>query len=357
MQFIDRDLNYSPPARAFLRVVTPWYANAWIMVPGGGGTLALVGWAIVAGSLAIRRKREAEQLRERLFEEEHAAREAAEQAKAEMEAKNRQLEEARAAADEANKAKSHFLANMSHELRTPLNAIIGYSEMLEEAAEEDGKADYVPDLQKINAAAKHQLGLINDILDLSKVEAGKMTVFVEEFDVAKLVKEVAATVQPLVAKKGNTLEVECPADVGSMRSDQTKVRQVLFNLLSNACKFTEKSVITLRVKKEERRMQNAESGQRAKGASILHSSFCLLHFSVSDTRIGMTAEQTGKLFEAFSQADASTNRKYGGTGLGLAISRKFCQMLGGDITVQSEAGKGSTFTATLPVEARDSNTK
>ena len=264
------------------------------------------------------------------------AREAAETARKDAE-KNRE------AADVANQAKSQFLASMSHELRTPLNAIIGYSEMLEEELGEVGQKKFIPDLQKIHGAARHQLGLINDILDLSKVEAGKMTLFVEEFDVARLVSEVAATVQPLVAKKANRMEVECPADVGTMRSDQTKVRQVLFNLLSNAAKFTERGVIRLEVRRE----QEQEQGQE--GEFPRASRFT---FHVSDTGIGMTPEQLGKLFEAFSQAEASTQQKYGGTGLGLAISRKFCQMMGGDITVQSEAGKGSTFAACLPQVAQ-----
>jgi signal transduction histidine kinase len=284
-------------------------------------------------------------------------------AKEEIEIKNRDLaaandaaEASRLAADEANKAKSGFLANMSHELRTPLNAIIGYTEMASEELEELGATQLKPDLEKVVAAAKHQLSLVNDILDLSKIEAGKMTLFIEEFDVAKLVHEVAATVQPLVSKNANKLEVICPPDVGVMTADQTKVRQTLFNLLSNASKFTEKGVIRLTVSEKVSEWVSEKFATKRPPAHsptdpLTHPR--LLVFSVSDTGIGMTPEQQGKLFQAFSQAEASTATKYGGTGLGLAISRKFCQLMGGDITVTSEAGKGSTFTVTLPVEVKE----
>ncbi len=241
-------------------------------------------------------------------------------------------EEAREQAQEASKTKSAFLANMSHELRTPMNAIIGYSEMLLEEAEDTGEKWMEPDLKKILSSAKHLLQLINDILDLSKIEAGRMTVFLEPVDVAQTAKDVAATVEPLVAKNANTFELKCPPDAGSIRTDLTKLRQTLFNLLSNASKFTEKGKITLEIKR------------RADG---------MVSFAVTDTGIGMTPEQLGKLFGEFVQADASTTRKYGGTGLGLAISRKFCRLLGGDITVESAPGKGSTFTAILPVEAKE----
>jgi CheY-like chemotaxis protein len=219
---------------------------------------------------------------------------------------------------------------MSHELRTPLNAIIGYSEMLEEDAQASGQKEFVSDLQKIRSSGKHLLGLINDVLDLSKVEAGKMKLFLETFDVANLVEDVVATGRPLVEKNGNRLEVRCAEDVGQIREDITKVRQVLLNLLSNAAKFTEKGTVSLEVVRE---------------ADVTGS---WVVFRVRDTGIGMTPEQTAKLFQAFTQADGSTQRKYGGTGLGLALSRKFCVMMGGDINVVSEAGKGSTFIVRLP---------
>jgi signal transduction histidine kinase/DNA-binding response OmpR family regulator len=361
VQFIDRDLNYSKPTLAVLNAVVPWHADARIMVPAGLVIFGLVGWAFFARQLYARKRREAERLREQLFEEEHRAREEAEQARREIETKagalaesNRLLEMAREAAEnagrtaaEANSAKSQFLANMSHELRTPLNAIIGYSEMLQEEAADLGQKGFVPDLEKIHGAGKHLLGLINDVLDLSKIEAGKMTLYLEDFDLTRLVREVAATVEPLITKNGNRLEIDCPADLGVMHADVTKVRQTLFNLLSNASKFTENGVIRF----EARRVggdQLSVISLEALGHPLITDHCSLITFRVRDTGIGMTPEQQTKLFHAFTQADASTSRKFGGTGLGLAISRKFCQMMGGDITVQSEPGTGSTFTVTLP---------
>ncbi len=235
----------------------------------------------------------------------------------------------------ASQHKSQFVANMSHELRTPLNAIIGYSEMLQEEAEDLGQEGFLPDLDNIRVAGKHLLSLINDILDLSKIEAGKMELFLESFDVPTLVRDVLATVQPLVEKNANTLQVDCADNLGEMHADLTKVRQALFNLLSNACKFTKQGIITLNVSKE----------------AIDGSPW--MRFRITDTGIGMTPEQTDKLFQAFSQADASTTRQFGGTGLGLAISRKFCQMMGGDVTVESTFGEGSTFVIHLPTEVTD----
>ena len=237
------------------------------------------------------------------------------------------LTAARDAADEANRTKSSFLANMSHELRTPLNAIIGYSEILQEdAADKDDKAS-IADLQKIESAGRHLLGLINNILDLSKIEAGKMDVFIESVDIQALIKEVLSIVKPLADKSGNATEVICPADIGSFRSDQTKVKQCLLNLMSNANKFTSKGTLTLTVTRED------------------NSRVC---FRVADTGVGMTEEQLGRLFQAFSQADASTTKRFGGTGLGLAITKRFCTLLGGDVTVESTPGAGSTFIVRLP---------
>jgi signal transduction histidine kinase len=246
-----------------------------------------------------------------------------------LQASHAKLEEARAAAEQANEAKSVFLANMSHELRTPMNAILGYTEMLLEEAEDSGAEESVPDLNRILAAGRHLLALINDVLDLSKIEAGKMTLFIETFPVREMIDDVAATLAPLVEKHRNRLVIEVDEDVGKLTADETKVRQTLFNLLSNAAKFTADGTVTVR-------------------ASSYGTGHRRMLFAVSDTGIGMTPEQTARIFNEFTQADSSTTRKYGGTGLGLSISKKFCQMMGGDVTVESEPGKGTTFLVDLP---------
>ncbi|MCI0443549.1 ATP-binding protein, partial [bacterium] len=241
---------------------------------------------------------------------------------------------AMAAAKDANMAKSQFLANISHELRTPLNAIIGYSEILEEESD-ISTDDLASDLKKIKAAAKHLLALINDILDLSKIEAGKMELNIETFNLQNLMEDVVSTIRPLIEKHSITLHVDCPENLGFMHADHTRIRQILLNLLSNACKFTDGGDIYISAEREK--VEDEE----------------WIVFRVKDTGIGMNEEQQSKLFKPFTQVDSSTTRRYGGTGLGLAISRRFCQMMNGGISVQSEPGKGSTFTFRLPANVED----
>jgi signal transduction histidine kinase/CheY-like chemotaxis protein len=238
---------------------------------------------------------------------------------------------AKRAAEDASRAKSAFLANMSHELRTPLNAIIGYSEMVEEEIQDCGRVEKIEDVRKIHSAGKHLLALINDVLDLSKIEAGKMGIHLENFEVAWMIQDMVSTFQSTVAKNNNTLAVRLAEDLGQMRADITKVRQILFNLLSNACKFTESGTITLEVDRIETNSQP------------------WVRFRVRDTGIGITPEQQENLFKEFTQADVSISRRYGGTGLGLAISHRFAHLMGGQISVESEQGKGSVFTVGLPV--------
>ena len=238
------------------------------------------------------------------------------------------LEETNAALAEAGRQKSRFLANMSHELRTPLNAIIGYSEMLEEQASELAGSSFTQDLEKIHVSGRHLLGLIDNVLDLSKIEAGRMQMFTERLDVAALIADLVTVADPLMKKKANRLVVEHDGDLGTLNTDATKVRQVLLNLLSNSAKFTERGTVTLE--------------------AVADRDYPTVRFSVRDTGIGMTPEQLGRLFEEFSQAEAGTYRHFGGTGLGLALSRQLARILGGDITVNSTLGVGSTFTFTVP---------
>jgi PAS domain S-box-containing protein len=247
-----------------------------------------------------------------------------------MEAKNA-AENARAIAEAANLSKSQFLANMSHELRTPLNAIIGYSEMLKEEAEDLGQDDFIPDLLRVHSAGKHLLGLINDVLDLSKIEAGKMELHLETFNLATVFNEIVSTIQPLMEQKNNTFAVQCEEELGEMYADQTKLRQILLNLLSNAAKFTEQGLISI-----EASVQTEEDEK-------------WIRLCITDDGIGMTTEQQEKLFQPFTQADSSTTRKYGGTGLGLAITKEFTEMMGGHINLISEFGHGSMFTVFLPM--------
>ncbi len=283
------------------------------------------------GFLAEQRSRIEQRTREQLLEElqEHSAR--LEETVAQRTA---ELKGAMEAAEEASNAKSSFLANMSHELRTPMNAIIGYSEMLMEDAEDAGNEDAVEDLKKIHAAGKHLLALINDVLDLSKIEAGRMDLFLETFDVGTMIGEVVSTIDALIAKNANELVLDIDASLTEMHADLTKIRQGLFNLLSNAAKFTHEGTVTLRVARAQ------EDG--AEWAV----------FSVRDSGIGIPPDKVDHVFEEFSQADESTTRNFGGTGLGLAITKRFCQMMGGDVSLESEVGVGSCFTIRIPVRVQ-----
>jgi signal transduction histidine kinase len=247
-----------------------------------------------------------------------------------LEAAQQHLQHARDAAEAASAAKSAFLASMSHEFRTPLNAIIGYTEMLKEQMEDEQHNDLIPDLLRVLTASRHLLALINDVLDLSKIEAGRLELELTEFDFEEMVSNVVHTSSALAASRGNKLVVDAPHRIGTVHQDRTRLQQVLLNLIGNASKFTEKGELRLRVALE----RNAGAAQ--------------LVLQVQDTGIGMTPEQLSRLFQEFSQAEASTARKYGGTGLGLAISQRLCGLMGGGITVESELGLGTTFTVRLP---------
>jgi signal transduction histidine kinase len=245
-----------------------------------------------------------------------------------------QVAERTAEIQQVNQAKSRFLANMSHELRTPLNAIIGYSEMLQDDAVNMDYAEIATDLGHIRSAGSHLLTLLNDILDLSKVEAGRLDLNIEPIDLSSLIDDVVSTIQPAAEQNGNNLDVSCAPDLGTIHSDPTRLSQILLNLLSNACKFTQQGRVTL--------------SARRTAASPDEAPDFWIEIQVCDTGIGISAEQLARIFEPFAQADATTTRQYGGTGLGLAISRQLCRMLGGDIAATSVLHQGSIFTVRLP---------
>jgi len=326
VQYINQDLRYSEPTLASFTLEVPWHANAAIMVPAGGGILGLFGWAFVARALYARKRREAERLRQQLFEEEHKGREAAEKARL-------AAEQAKEAAESASQAKSEFLANMSHEIRTPMNAILGFSELLRTQLAASKERQY---LDAISSSGRTLLTLINDILDLSKIEAGKLELQYEPVSLARLIEEIQKLFSIKAGEKGVRLMTEIDPNLPrGLMLDEVRMRQVLFNVVGNALKFTEKGQVVIRAWVES----VADEPDEARIKLLLE---------VEDTGIGIPKDQQESIFAAFSQASGQSTRKFGGTGLGLTITRRLTEMMHGVITVQSETGKGSAFRFEFP---------
>jgi len=344
LQFIDRDLNYSKPTRAFLRVITPWYANLALMIPVGGVMAGFLGWTFVARGLYVRKRREAEALRERMLRDEHAARETLESKNRELEHSRKAAEAARGEAVRANEAKSEFLANMSHEIRTPMNAILGFSELLRTQMVASKDRNY---LDAISSSGRTLLALINDILDLSKIEAGKLELQYEPVSVARVVEEIQKLFSIKAGEKGIQLLTGIdPKLPRGLMLDEVRLRQVLFNVVGNAIKFTEKGQVTIRasVKYADR---DAELRVSAANDESDETRVNLI-LEISDTGMGIPKEQREQVFSAFSQVAGQSTRKFGGTGLGLTITKRLTEMMQGAVNVESEAGQGSTFQFVFP---------
>jgi signal transduction histidine kinase len=323
VQTVDRDLNYSPVARLALRVVLPWHENPWILVPGGVGVLGLIGTSAWSTARYRHRRREARELRERLLAREHEAREAAEESNAALRRNNAELDGAREAAEAANRAKSLFLANMSHEIRTPLNAILGYSQILLRSAELAGKQRHA--VETIDRSGRHLLGMINDVLDLSKIEAGRTEVQAVDFDLSLFVGGLAEMFRVRCADKGLRLEVAgLEGRSRAVRGDEAKLRQVLINLLGNAVKFTDRGTITLEVAAVE---------DRGASAPIVGGRGGWYRLEVRDTGRGIEPAGMARLFHPFEQASEGVRK--GGWGLGLALARRHVELMGGRLTVTS----------------------